>query len=90
VSDFATDNADDEFGLADFNFAQPSRGETAQTTPLDTVHREYLTVKELLKNTRSCKTREKHEAAWNEEIHRPMLVLAFSSRFEDTIAVENM
>ena len=89
MSDFAADNVDDEFGLADFNFAQPSRSETAQT-PLDTVHREYLAVKELLKNTRSCKTREKHEAAWNEEIHRPVLVLAFSSRFEDTIAVENM
>jgi hypothetical protein len=44
----------------------------------------------LLKNTRLCKTREKHEAAWNEEIHRPVLVLAFRSRFEDTIVVENM
>jgi len=51
---------------------------------------EYLAVKKLLKHTSAYKTKEKHEPAWNEEVHRPVLDLALGAHLEDTLAVENV
>lgn len=84
---FADDNKDDEFGLSEFNFTEPDGEE--ESCP-EVVYREYIAVKELLKHTRTCKIREKHEPAWNEEVHRPVLGLALDTQFEHTLAAENM
>lgn len=57
---------------------------------MNSIINEYLAVKKLLKHTSACKTKEKHEPAWNEEVHWPVLDLALGAHFEDRLAVENV
>jgi hypothetical protein len=73
------------YGLGEFHFASSST-----EADVNKINDEYLAVKKLLKRTSSCMLKQKHELAWNEEVHRPVLDLALEAHFEDTLAVENV
>ena len=51
---------------------------------------EFTAVETILRKSLDCLRREKHEPAWNEEVHRPVLDLAFKTWQKADVSIDNV